>query len=489
MGFVKRGHANTFLQIAPDEVWEYLTSTGVGDVNIPKRPRTVKYDPDIRRSGEWVATEFIRGEPSEITAPFTRPLDTVRNYLQELDCAVNARINWACRGDRNISWNYELALLLVRAEFEAGSVGQPAVAQPSEEDRVQTGGDLKALGWTYLYLLEGLAQTVTGDGDIYDIVFLPEECGDRCGRRIKLGCEGMAVRGQSPSYLYLDNVIETTDCGQTAWDPTTTDPFDGSRDGLCMITVETATGSRIIIGGEGLAGNFAAASYTDDWGVTWNNVTVGAVAGQGINWMCRDVKGRIWAAASDGYVYYSDNLGQTWAASHSADETTEDLLSITFPTEDYSAQFGIAVGTNNTVIVTGNRGTSWAEAVGPAVGVDLNTIDFNYMGYLFIGADDGTIHRSIDDGDEWVEILDMEQVGDSFARLRFDEDIRYVGYAVWNDEDGMGHLLRSEDGGVSWMLWETPDNIGLNSLFVCDPNMVYVCGNDGFIAKFDRAAS
>ena len=39
MSFVKRGFANVFLQMEPTEEHEYLTPTGVGDINIPKGPR------------------------------------------------------------------------------------------------------------------------------------------------------------------------------------------------------------------------------------------------------------------------------------------------------------------------------------------------------------------------------------------------------------------------------------------------------------------
>ncbi len=485
MAFVKRGNGNVFLQIDPTVVMEYITSTGVGDVATPGRPRTIKYDPDVSRSGEFVPTEFIHGEPGEVTAPFVRPLDTVNNYLQELVCPFVARINWACRGDRSIPWNYELAMLMIGGEFEGGSTGQPVINAPADEDRVMTNGDMKALLWSYIYLLTGVQQTVADAEDIYDIWFLPEECGDRCGNRVLLGCEGYAVRA-SGGYLTGDNVIYTDDCGTDSpvpWPETAADPFLGSKDGLCVITVETSTGHRIIVGGGAEVGVAAEISYSDTGGAAWNDVTVGATNNQSINKIVQDRRGRLWAAASAGFVYMSNDIGQSWSIMHSATLTAEDLNDIVFVDEN----LGFAVGDNNDVIYTPDAGNVWALLTGPAAGVDLNTISANRYTHIYVGDDNGDIWRSTDDGVVWVRASNPG--AGSVTRLRFDSKLGYVGYATWNNAAGVGSLLRSEDGGVSWMAWTTPTNTGLNSLFICDPNMVYVCGNAGFIGKFVRSAS
>jgi len=477
--FIKKGFGNAFLQLDAVVEYIYLTSTGVGDLDIPGQTRSIVYDPDIKRSGKFKASEFIEGEMGEVTAPFTRPLDTVVNYLLELTCATNARLNWACRGDRNIVWNYELAVVLLTAAFEGGSIGQPAITQPGENDRVQTGANLKPLQWSFVYLLASNQQTVAGAAIVHDIVFLPEECGDRCGPRVLKGCEGYAGRG-SLGYLLGDSVIYTENCG-AAWPITVADPFQGSKGVLAMLTAETAMGHRLIVGGGAEAGQPAEISYSDDGGITWNDVTVGAVNGQAINALCRDDLGRIWAAASDGYIYVSTNLGLTWAASYGAVDTNEDLRGIVF----VGQQVGMAVGNDNVVMYTPNGGATWELLVGPAVGVNLSSIDVNRASHLYVSAMDGTIHRTIDYGTNWVEVLDMGS--GNVRRLRFEEDMQYFGGAVWNADTGEGTFLRTEDGGVSWMAWATPANTGLRSLYLVDPNMIYICGDNGFIAKFDIA--
>jgi hypothetical protein len=50
-------------------------------------------------------------------------------------------------------------------------------------------------------------------------------------------------------------------------------------------------------------------------------------------------------------------------------------------------------------------------------------------------------------------------------------------------------VLRSTDGGASFRLWalNMPTNSGLNALYVCDPNFIFVGGEPqggtAFIAK------
>jgi len=480
--FVHRGWGNIFFQEDPTEEYFYLTSTGVGDVATPGRPRTAVFDPDTRHSGEFVRSEFIRGEPGDITAPFTRPLDTVNNYLQELQCAVNARINHACRGDRTIPFNYEIAQILLDGEFETSATGQPVVAQPGEDDRVMTNGDLKALAWTYLYLLFGVAQDVTGTTPIYDIAFVPPECGDRCGPRINLGCLGYASCG-TLGYLLGNNMFFTDDCGAN-WANTAADPFLGSKAAGALLIAETSTGHRIIVCGGTEAGVPAEISYSDDGGVTWNDVIVGAVNGQALNAICRDMLGRIWVAGTGGQVYMSTNLGVTWTLMVTTD-TAEDLNGIVA----VGSNLIFAVGDANDFNYTPDGGTTWDVMVGPAAGQSLMSIDANRYNYLFVSTDDGELWRTINYGEDWVQILDMG--GGEIPRVRFEDNMKYFGGLVYNTAAGVGTMYRSEDGGVTWYAWDTPVNTGLESLFLCDPNMIYICGDDagadGYIAKFVRA--
>jgi len=481
MAFIKRGFGNVFIQADPTNPMLYLTSTGVGDITIPRRPRSVVYDPDVQRSGEFKATDFIRGEPSEITAAMQRPLDTVNNYLQEVDCPFNWRVNWACRGDRNIVWNYELAVVLVVAEFEGGSIGQPVIAQPSEDDRVQTSGDTKALGWSYIYLLTGAAHTTPGVTDIVAIACVSPECGGSCGRRINICAECYALC-ESGGYLSGDSVMKTHDGGGT-WAYTPADPWLGARSPTDIIIVETASDYRIILTGGTLAATAASISYSDDYGVTWNDAAVGAVVAQSLESIARDELGYLWVVGSGGYVYRSTNLGLSWTAMYSADETAEDLYGVVFVSE----HLGFVVGDGNDVIVTGDGGATWTLLVGPAVGANLMSIAVNNADIIFVSTSTGMLYYTDDEGATWNEVVDMG--GGEITDIEFDPKLDYVGFMNWTNAEDVGVVMRSEDGGMSWMAWTTPTNTGLAKLAVCDPNTMYTVGDAGYIAKFQRSAA
>ena len=106
---------------------------------------------------------------------------------------------------------------------------------------------------------------------------------------------------------------------------------------------------------------------------------------------------------------------------------------------------------------------------------------------------DARIFRSVDGGGTWAVVLNLT-VG-SIDRVRFDPEWLYVGYAIYNTATPLGHLYRTEDGGVTWTEWASPSagNAGYNDVAVCDPNLIYVGGNAfgglSYVAKWDRSAA
>jgi photosystem II stability/assembly factor-like uncharacterized protein len=204
---------------------------------------------------------------------------------------------------------------------------------------------------------------------------------------------------------------------------------------------------------------------------------VGAIVGQTINDLC-DYGGYAWAACSGGYIYLSQDTGDSWTVASSA-ATTEDLNGIVM----YSSAVGYAVGDNNAFLYTLN-GEDWYTRTGPAVGVNLLSVAVNDDGVIFVGAADGAIYRSEDYGQNW---LDQDEAAGywrdfgvgSIDWIGFDPDARYFGWLIYNDGDGLGHIYRSINGGATWTApsgqtgtW----NSGLNDGFICGTNMAYFVG-------------
>jgi photosystem II stability/assembly factor-like uncharacterized protein len=485
--FINRQEGNLFLQTDPAEGFVFLTCTGVGDITIPKGARTIKYEQDLQNSGQLVPSGAIQGVPDFVTTSITRPLNTVNNYLHEIDCPFNARINWTCRGERDVFSNYELGALIFDSAFTGGTVANPLTGGETENDRINTTGDISGTRWTYVYPLAGARQTMTSTTEVYALAVVPSQCASRCGTRTGLG--QIVWAGLESAAYTIGYLLFTDDYGAT-WQAPTNQPFSIAGDVSDIEIITMQSGYRIVCSrGSTEVGQPAEVSYSDDEGDLFTDVNVGAVNGQTIQALCRDRQGRLWAAASGGYVYRSTNLGTTWTTQEAGVETVQDLNDIVF----YDQNVGYAVGNANAFIYT-TDGTTFALRTGPAVAVNLLSVAVNYAGHVYVSTADARLFRSVDGGVTWETILDLN-VG-SINQVRFDNSYRYFGFFVWDNSTPVGTLYRSEDAGNNWAQVGTPAtdylNAGLNCIAIYNPNMAYMGGpaqgGTSFVAVFNRQA-
>lgn len=486
--FVERYEGNLFLQLDPADEFLFITCTGVGDITIPKGARTIKYKQDLKRSGKLVAAGAIQAVADFVTASITRPLSTVNNYLQEISCPFNARINWACRGERPLLGNYEVASFLYDAAFTTGAIPNPQSGGETDNDRVNTTGEFSATRFSYVYPLAGARQTLTSTTEVYALAVVPSECASKCGDKVGLG--QIVWAGLESTAYTIGYLLYTDDYGAT-WQAPTNQPFSIAGDVSDIEIIESQNGYRLICSrGNVEGGNPAEVSYSDDEGGTFTDVNVGATNGQTIQALCRDEIGRLWAAASGGYVYKSTNLGVTWTTADAGAATVQSLSDIVF----YDENVGYAVGAANAFIYTTDGGTTWVAGTGPAGAVALLSVAVNYAGHVYVSTADARLFRSVDHGVTWETIIDLN-VG-SINQVRFDDDFRYFGYLAWDNASPVGTIYRSEDAGNTWAAVGNPatdyNNAGINCVAICDANMLYAGGpaqgGTSFIAQFTRQA-
>jgi hypothetical protein len=476
------------LWIQPDIAapYDFLTCSGVGDVTVPRGARTIIYDQDLKHSGKLKPSGAITGTADFITTTLTRPLETVNNYLLELQCPFNARLNWVCRGSRTNPYNYELGYFLYDADFTSGTIAAPlSGSEATPNARIQTNGSLSAIAGTFVYPLAGAPLTPTSTTDVYSLAAVPSECSSKCGKKIGLG--QIVWAGLESGTYSIGYLMVTHDYGATWLPPVAPGPFTVAGDVSDMEIVEIASGYRLICScGTGTAGH-AEVSYTDDEGDTFTNVYVGTVDTQTIQALCSDAAGNLWAAASEGWIYKSANQGATWTASLTGAPMTPDLQDIVF----FNEYVGYAVGDTGSFWYTTNGGATWALLAGPAGATGLLSVDVNYAGFVFVTAA-YQLFRSQDGGATWELMLDLG-VG-SIDQVRFDPDFRYFGYLVSTNSSPIGVVYRSEDGGNTWAQIGTPatdyPNAGIDCMAICDANMLYVGGAPqsglSFVAKFER---
>ncbi len=480
---IEASEQGLFVQENPSSVTEPLTCIGIGDVTIPKGERTIVYCP-AALAGKYDAAGFITGEAGPVTLQITRPLSAVYNYLLETVCAGAYRVNVVCpETSRHLVTNYLWALLLYGGEFTTGGITGLMALQPADNARVNTTGDLAALNADFIKRLQSIRQTLTQVQDVNGIDMLPRSCGTKCGVYRSLCHEGYAVLDTDYLGVYGDTVLWTED-GGAIWTPTPTSPFAYiGRNATDVETIVTSGGHRVIVSGGAVPGAPPEIAYSDDGGALWYNVFPEAglgTANRGVNALAWDARLRLWAAADDGRIYVSTNLGTAWSIAEAGVETIQDLNDIVF----YTDLIGYAVGDSAVAPATGaflrtTDGATWDLLPGPVAGVNLLSVAVNRYGHVFVGTNDARVFRSVDGGVTWEEMVDFGC--GTVDVIEFEPNNRYVGYLAWTNCSNDGFMYRTEDGGNTWLAGEigltTPANNGIYALAICDANNLFAGGN------------
>ncbi len=470
---IVNGEGNFFVQEeAGVDEFEWLTCTGVGDIEIPEGDRTPEYCPDPLNSGQFRIEGYTQGDAGVGTYELTKPLALVWNYLlEQMNCEMQGRINWTARGVREDHRNYELAVVMLQSVFQSRRIVNPVRGPGAADARVDTNGRMAFANAAMLYPLEWDQHSLSNTVAANSIYFLPRRCADRVGSRrdiLEIGVMGM---DRGAGYLY-DSEVKITIDGDT-WTAAAVDPFSYGGNIFTHLVLETRDGERILVfRGEPVAGAPVEAAYSEDRGATWTNIFMGTLLNQGANGSCLS-GARVLVCCTDGYIYSSTTQGATWTTVEAGVETAQDLNDIASDPVDPSRVY--CVGNSNAFLFSVNGGQTWSSRTGPAVGTNLLSVAVNQEQYVFVTTNDARMFRSRDRGQTWTEVLDLA-VG-TIDMIRFDMAYNYFGGIIHNNASPLGRLLRSENGGASW--WEVedlPTNSGLNALFMGDQNYIAVCG-------------
>jgi len=473
--FITGGEGDFFVQTERSQPFAHLTCVGVGDLPLPLGDLTAVYCPNPASKGKFIVAGYIQGEPGMGTTTLTRPLSTVANWLLENDCGFEAFVTYACRGTRALPSNYDIGAVLFGAQPTNSTLVAAVAQQPAEDGRINTTVEISYADRRLIYVLAMQRQALVNTTAANAIAFLPKACESRCGPARGLCQEGFMAMDALGAGAYNAEIKYTVDGGAN-WVITDGDPFYyGIGDVSDILVIETASGHRVIAAqGSAQAGEYAEISYSEDYGANWTSVWVGTTVNQTIQALCH-YGGKLWAAASGGYIYGSSDIGDTWVAQESGVEapgiTLNDIVM-------YSLQIGYCVGDTNTFLYTTN-GTEWNTRAGPsATNANLLSVAVNDKGHVFVGAADGNLYVSEDGGLTWATRHSFG--AGTVDWVAFDEIHRYFGALVWNDGGtDVGTMYRSIDGGASWSVpagqagaW----NSILNGGYICDQNNIFVVG-------------
>ena len=201
----------------------------------------------------------------------------------------------------------------------------------------------------------------------------------------------------------------------------------------------------------------------------WTQVNIGAggagegpTRGGGI--FALDAR-HIWMAGWDGMIMFSSDGGETW------DYQDAGVIAATAYTQVHFADelHGMAVGAAGVVAYTENGGDTWAQVAVPVAAV-LQCVHVLDANRAWVGVANGSLYYTTDAGATWTARVGWNvTVGVDITDIDFAND--FQGIMSVNNGTPVGSLYYTADGGYTWDLLDTPDNDGLNAVWMAkSPN-------------------
>lgn len=425
-----------------------------------------------------------KAPPDPVTTTINSLMFKTASVIQRLKCpSVIYALQMCGEGvRRDIFQNYDFGVALNVAQVT--SRGWSNLINRDEDNMSERTVDISANPPAYEFynLKAASARQSTSQANALNAIAIcgAEQCAGACGVEAVELCSNLVAAGDTlgGSPTGSAEVIVTTNSGGT-WSPTATDPFasDEVVSAVVCFQLDKDTNRIIVARGTTDAGNPAEVAYSDDSGATWTNVNVGSTNGQFAphngSLFALD-RNNIWLGTDDGYVYKSEDAGESWSAQEQGIITTSEVNAIAFIDEN-KGMFG---ANSNVIARTSDGGQTWSAVTAPSAqaGINIFSIEPSASNRWWIGYETT--------GELWY----TEDFGDSFSQRTYDNGSSQVsipridfvtelhGFFVANTVAPLGTVYHTVDGGYTWQPLTTTTNSGLNSVIGCDPNLAYAVG-------------
>jgi len=305
-------------------------------------------------------------------------------------------------------------------------------------------------------------------------------CAGDCGTAVST-CEVMVAGTDAVGGTAAPQVLRSADNG-TTWAATAADPFNVTEN---IESIEcfpvSSTESRILVARDTVSATPMHVEYSDDDGANWTDVTVtgstNAYAAVYEGAMFALDHSHIWLVITDeatgSEMWFSEDGGETWTEQTLA-SPTDYYYAVWFQDEDV----GMVVGAADAVEITTNGGETWTAATATGGSGDLLTVTENAGGDIWwVGDDDGNIWYSNDFGTTWTQRAFPGDGAGAVYSIKM--KTRTVGYMAHSPTDATGILYRTRNGGLTWEAESATVDGELYSVYVCDINQAYACGEVG----------
>jgi photosystem II stability/assembly factor-like uncharacterized protein len=246
-----------------------------------------------------------------------------------------------------------------------------------------------------------------------------------------------------------------------------------ARSSRSLLLGVTHAGTRLVT-----VGDRGHILYSDDQAKTWTQASVPSRQLLTAVFFVDDKHG--WAVGHDAQILASTDGGATWIKQFEDLKREAPLLDLWFK----DANTGFAVGAYGALLTTTDGGAHWADV---SDRID-NQDQFHYNGIayvkdsgLFIVGEQGSMFRSADDGHTW-EHVDSPYQGSLFGVIGTAEPATLLAYGL------RGNLLRSTDFGNTWTTIKLkgargPLEFGLSGAALLPDGSLVIVGNGGSIMR------
>lgn len=476
--------ARAFLKtgISPALAYSYQGCMTVGETENPLGEATPVYCPSSERHGVWDIIATTPAAPELGTFDMTVRMDRfLRDAILDVirqGCEFNllTPLGRCTRPDNPFDWDSAI----IRKGVRGTSFTIPELNPQSGENNEAANLTIPAQ-YRELLLLRRLVfaqyaeSTIVSevlDGFYYDVANCGD-CGtasDGCGKWYWLtsasgGSPGLSSRlvvsiDDKATHFSIDiNVLGGLSANRVV-------PV-----GLYAVVISQANGGH------------AYSLFTDIDAQTqaWTLTTSGYVATKGPRAIYSKNSVLTFVAGAGGYIYLMRNPTQAVTVLADGSATVQDLNDI-----DGQGNTVVAVGNSNAVLYSNNNGDSFGTVVGPAVGVNLTSIEVISDTIWHVGSASG-IHFTVNGGTSWT----LAWSGGLINDIQFyDSEVGYAAVEI----AGVGAILWTIDGGATWIrglprLAGVPGSVvRYNVATPCGPNEVAIggrktVGGDGILAS------
>ena len=221
---------------------------------------------------------------------------------------------------------------------------------------------------------------------------------------------------------------------------------------------------------------------TADGGDTWNetNFHGGTSGSSGFNWYSIYAinENEVYACGSkynwDRFQFnyaYSTNAGSSWTWQSSWGSSAGAWRQVFFIDD----QIGWKVGTRSGNGWIGRTSDGFNEFIDSPVFDDqpLRSVHFIDQNIGWVAGSNGFIAKSIDAGITWTELQTGLEAEDLNKIFFIDAT---TGWAV-GDEDDVGIIIKTTDGGATWNTVNMPPTMELNGLYFVNEDIGWACGS------------